>query len=87
MNNDDQNLREDLERGLNAQHIYDDLRDRFEGIRDALHKEWAETTDVQDNKREECWRLLKALNTLEKSYFNDIRAGQQAKSIMEAQSK
>lgn len=73
----------EIELAARAQRIYDDQCERMAVIRQNLHQEWENSAASDAEGREAAWRMLKALNELERSYLTDIDTGKLAQAELE----
>ena len=74
-------LQRDLERGHAAGIVYEQLEDRFLKIADDLHEKWESSEDAE--VRDDCWRDLKALRRLQRSFMSDFNAAKLAQAELE----
>ena len=76
-------LLKDLETGQQANIALDLVGDRLDLMRTNLHEKWESTKWDQREEREECWRQLKAISELKRSFMNDIKGAKLAQVELE----
>jgi len=83
------NLDEEITRGRQAQDILDSeiFKGAFDSISDSLHNAWLDTLPEETNRREECWRTLKLLGTLERELGQHMITGKMATEQKESNEK
>lgn len=80
---DEMKLRRDLEKAHLATVGLDQVGDRLEAIADSLHVKWEKSKADDPEGREACWRQLKAVRELQRSFKQDIDAGRLAEVELE----
>lgn len=76
-------LETELNEGMLAKQVLDSVKASLDLIRENLHKEWEQSKADDLDGRENAWRMLKAVNELERSYINKINTGKLASKSLE----
>jgi hypothetical protein len=80
---DETKLRRDLERAHQAKTTLEQVDFRIEAMASNLHAKWEATKSEDFEGREACWRQLKAVRELQRSFKQDIDAGRLAEVELE----
>ena len=83
------NLDKEITRGRQAQDILDSeiYKGAYESISEGLYSAWVNTLPEEKERREECWRTLKLLGTLERELGQHMVTGKMASEQKESNEK
>ena len=78
-------LQEESAQGVISQRALDELKPRFDRIRENIMSAWSGTSAKQMEEREILYHKLHVLNELERSFLNDITTGKLAEKQLETE--
>ena len=78
-------LQTEIAQGEISQRALDELKPRFDKIRENILNAWSSTTSKQIEEREILYHKLHVLNELERSFMNDITTGKLAEIQLETE--
>ena len=78
-------LQREIALGEISKRSLDELKSRFDQIRENIHLKWEQTKAKDIDEREILYHKLHALNELERSFVNDIDTAKLATAQLEAE--
>lgn len=83
------NLTNEISRGQQAREVIENplYQEALAAIKDGLMNAWNDTLPEEQQRREECWRSLKVLGTLERELSHHMMTGQLATEQRELDAK